>query len=179
MSLSVLLIAALFFMSLILTMVGLGGGLVFSPLFVILGFAKSEAASASLFLNLVAAASAATTYSRKKMVDFSLAIPLIVSSALTAPFGSYLNVHIDVRPFMITPAVVLALAGGRMLISPADEAQDYESPTQGEKHSGHLQHPFIRPVCQADSPGAFCPLALRRSRMISPKVATPFSTSGV
>lgn len=120
---SVILIIAIFIISLILTMVGLGGGLVFSPLFIILGFVKSEAASASLFLNLIAAASAAYTYSRKKMVDFSLAIPLIISSSLAAPIGSYLNVHIDVKPFLMILAGVLALAGVRMLISPSADVE--------------------------------------------------------
>ena len=119
MTASALLIVAIFIISLVLTMVGLGGGLIFSPLFVILGFAKSEAASASLFLNLIAAASAAYTYSRKKMVDFSLAIPLIISSSLAAPVGSFLNVRIDVTPFLLILAGVLALAGLRMLMSPS------------------------------------------------------------
>lgn len=123
MTLSAILIAAIFLISLVLTMVGLGGGLIFSPLFVILGFAKSEAASASLFLNLIAAASAAYTYSRKKMVDFSLSIPLIISSSLAAPVGSYLNVHMDLRLFLIIMAVVLAMAGIRMLMSPAAEVE--------------------------------------------------------
>ncbi len=123
MPISAILIAAIFIISLVLTMVGLGGGLIFSPLFILLGFVKSEAASASLFLNLIAAASAAYTYSKKKMVDFSLAIPLIISSSLAAPIGSYLNVRIDVKPFLMVMAVVLALAGVRMLISPAGEAQ--------------------------------------------------------
>jgi uncharacterized protein len=123
MPISAILIAAIFLISLVLTMVGLGGGLIFSPLFIILGFVKSEAASASLFLNLIAAASAAYTYSRKKMVDFSLAIPLIISSSLAAPVGSYLNVRIDVKPFLMIMAVVLALAGIRMLISPGGEVE--------------------------------------------------------
>lgn len=118
MTISVLLIAAIFVISLVLTMVGLGGGLIFSPLFVILGFAKADAASASLFLNLIAAASAAYAYSRRKMVDFSLAIPLIVSSSLAAPLGSYLNVRIELKPFLIIMALVLALAGVRMLTAP-------------------------------------------------------------
>lgn len=117
-----LLIVAIFLASFVLTMVGLGGGLVFSPLFLILGFAKAEAASASLFLNLVAAASAAYTYSRKKMVDFSLSIPLILSSSLAAPIGSYLNIRIDLKIFLMTMAIVLATAGGRMLISTATES---------------------------------------------------------
>lgn len=123
MNATLLLAGAIFLISLVLTMVGLGGGLIFSPLFVLLGFAKSEAASASLFLNLIAAASAAYTYSRKKMVDFSLAVPLIVSSSLTAPLGSYLNMRIDLKPFLIIMAAVLALAGARMLLSPGEPAE--------------------------------------------------------
>ncbi len=118
MSIAILLISAIFAVSLVLTMVGLGGGLIFSPLFILLGMAKADAASASLFLNLIAAASAAITYARKKMVDFSLALPLIVSSALAAPLGSYWNVRIDTQPFLMMLAVVLALAGGRMLMPP-------------------------------------------------------------
>jgi len=112
-----ILITAIFMISLVLTMVGLGGGLIFSPLLLLLGYAKAEAASVSLFLNLVAAGSAAFTYARKKMVDFSLSIPLIVSSGLAAPIGSRLNVHLDLKPFLVTMAIVLALAGMRMLMS--------------------------------------------------------------
>ncbi len=121
MGISPFLIAAVFFISLVLTMVGLGGGLIFSPLFVILGFAKTDAASASLFLNLIAAASAAYTYARKKMVDFSLSIPLIISSGLAAPIGSYLNVRLDLKPFLIIMAIVMAVAGIRMLMPSAHE----------------------------------------------------------
>jgi hypothetical protein len=123
MHISVTLLGGIFLISLVLTMVGLGGGLIFSRLFVILGFTKADAASASLFLNLIAASSAAYTYSRKKMVDFSLSIPLIVASSLAAPVGSYLNVHIDLKPFLIVMSVVLALAGVRMPMRPAAEAE--------------------------------------------------------
>ncbi|WDP91471.1 MAG: sulfite exporter TauE/SafE family protein [Desulfobacter sp.] len=118
MNLSVFLFMGIFLITLVLTMVGLGGGLIFSPLFLLLGFAKSDAASASLFLNLIAAASAAYTYSREKMVDFSLSLPLILSSALAAPVGAYFNVRIDIKPFMAIMAGVLFLAGCRMLLSP-------------------------------------------------------------
>lgn len=128
MNFTVFLVAAIFLISLLLTMVGLGGGLIFSPLFVILGFAKTDAASASLFLNLIAAASAAYTYARKKMVDFSLSIPLIVSSSLAAPLGSFLNVRIDQKPFLMIMSVVLAIAGVRMLMSPTTEIENAELP---------------------------------------------------
>ncbi len=123
MHLSFLLVGTIFLISFVLTMVGLGGGLIFSPLFVILGFAKSQAASISLFLNLIAGASAAFTYARKKMVDFSLSIPLIISSSLAAPLGSFLNVRIDQKPFLIIMSVVLAMAGVRMFISPVPDTE--------------------------------------------------------
>jgi len=115
---TVLLVAAVFPISLLLTMVGLGGGLVFSPLFVVLGMSKSAAAPASLFLNLVAAGSAAWTYAGKKMIDFSLAVPLIVSSSLAAPVGAYMNLHMETDLFLIVMSAVLALAAARMLLTP-------------------------------------------------------------
>ena len=126
MSFSVILTAGIFLISLVLTMVGLGGGLIFSPLFIIFGFAKSDAAAVSLFLNLIAAGSAAFAYAGKKMVDFSLSVPLIVSSSLAAPAGAYMNVWIDPKPFLIIMSVVLALAGVRMAMSPKNEVEHAE-----------------------------------------------------
>ncbi len=94
-----LLLAVIFFASFILTMVGLGGGLVFSPMFVLLGFPVTTAVSASLFLNGIAAFSAAITYFRKKMVDVRTAVPLLLTSTLSAPFGAMLTHVINIRLF--------------------------------------------------------------------------------
>ena len=110
-----LLVAIIFFASLILTMVGLGGGLIFSPLFVLLEFPLSTAVSASLFLNGIAAFSAAITYYRKKMIDIKTAIPLLISSTLAAPFGAMLTGLIDIRVFSGILALVIFLASMRML----------------------------------------------------------------
>lgn len=65
MSISVALAAAIIAISQVPTLGGLDGGLIFSPLPAILGFGKSQAASASLFLNRIAAAAAAYTQCRK------------------------------------------------------------------------------------------------------------------
>jgi len=112
-----LLLPIIFCSSFILTMVGLGGGLVFSPLFVLLGFPLTTAVSASLFLNGIAAFSAAITYYRKKMIDVRTAVPLLVFSSIAAPFGAMLTRIIDVKIFSGILAIVILLAAIRMIIS--------------------------------------------------------------
>lgn len=82
------LIAPIFWILLILTMVGLEGGLIFSLLPAILGFTRSTDALALLFLNLSAIACAAYTSSPKKMVNFSLAIPLLYQWIAIAHFSN-------------------------------------------------------------------------------------------
>jgi len=113
----VLLLPIIFCASFVLTMVGLGGGLVFSPLFLLLGFPVETAVSASLFLNGTAAVSAAITYYRKRMIDIQTAIPLLVSSMAAAPFGAMLTGVIDLRYFSGILAAVIFLAAMRMLFS--------------------------------------------------------------
>ena len=108
--------------SLVLTMVGLGGGLIFSPLFVLLDFPISEAVSASLFLNGIAALSAAYTYFRKKMVDMKIGLPLLVSSAIGAPLGALLTGQINYQIFSSIMAAIIVLAAGRMLFSTKRES---------------------------------------------------------
>jgi uncharacterized membrane protein YfcA len=122
MSLALLLIA-IFGASFILTMVGLGGGLVFAPLFLLLGFPQATAVPASLFLNGIAALSAAITYFRKRMVDLKTALPLLLSSTLAAPFGAMLTSVIDRRYFAAIMSVVILAAALRMLFSGKPEAQ--------------------------------------------------------
>ena len=112
-----ILLIVIFFSSFILTMVGLGGGLIFSPLFVLLDFPKTMAVSASLFLNGIAAASAAYIYIKKKMVDFSVSLPLIITSSLGAPLGALTTHRINLKLFMGIMAVVIFLAALRMLFS--------------------------------------------------------------
>lgn len=119
----VLLLVIVFCASFILTMVGLGGGLIFSPLFVLLKFPVTTAVSASLFLNGIAAISAAITYFRKKMVDVKAGLPLLVTSTLTAPLGAMVTSRINLRVFTGILALVIFVAALRMLFSKKIEAE--------------------------------------------------------
>lgn len=119
--LSLTLLPAVFFIAMVLTMVGLGGGLIFSPLFVLLGMPQAGAASAALLLNLVAAGAAAWTYARRGMVDYALCLPLVVASSLTAPLGAGLNLRLPPGIFLAVLATILILAGAVMLLPPRTE----------------------------------------------------------
>ena len=112
-----ILLPIIFAASLVLTMVGLGGGLIFSPLFILLDFPVPTAVSASLFLNGVAAISAAVTYFRKKMIDVKIGLPLIISSSLFAPLGAYATSTVNLQLFSAILAVVILLAAIRMIFS--------------------------------------------------------------
>ena len=118
-----LLLVIIFFASFILTMVGLGGGLIFSPLFILLKFPVTTAVSASLFLNGIAAISASMTYFRKKMVDVNSGLPLLVTSAFSAPLGAMVTARIHLRMFTALLAVVILVAATRMLFSKKIEAE--------------------------------------------------------
>lgn len=112
-----LLLAIIFLASFILTMVGLGGGLIFSPLFVLLKFPVTTAVSASLFLNGIAAISGAITYFRKKMVDVKVGLPLLITSTISAPLGAIFTSRINPRAFTGILALVIIVAAIRMLVS--------------------------------------------------------------
>jgi uncharacterized protein len=116
-----LMLPSIFLISLVLTTVGLGGGLFFSPLFVLLHMPAPVAVSASLFLNGSAAASAAYVYYRKKMIDFSVSLPLLLTSSVAAPAGAFLTARVDLRFFLGIMGCVILLAGVRMFFSPAAE----------------------------------------------------------
>jgi len=118
-----LLLAAIFLVSFVLTMVGLGGGLIFSPLFVLLKFPLTTAVSASLFLNGIAAFSASINYFRKKMIDIKTGLPLLVTSTLCAPLGAMLTARIHLDVFTVILALVIFLAAMRMLFSKKIEAE--------------------------------------------------------
>jgi hypothetical protein len=115
------LLFGIFLIAMTLTMVGLGGGLLFSPLFALLGFEKSMVASTSLFLNLVGAASAAGIYMRRGMIDFTVALPLL-AAALSAPLGALTTQKIDTETFMLVLAVIVAFGAIRMFIAPKGQA---------------------------------------------------------
>jgi uncharacterized membrane protein YfcA len=113
----------------IFTMVGLGGGLIYTPLFILLQFPVNTAVAASLFLNGIAAISATITFLRKKMIDLKIGMPLIISSATSAPLGAYLTSQVNLKLFIAMLAGVILLAAIRMFFSGKVESKEIQIST--------------------------------------------------
>ncbi|RME46491.1 MAG: sulfite exporter TauE/SafE family protein [Chloroflexi bacterium] len=123
-----LILLVLLFLALAFTfsMLGLGGAMVYNPILVWFGFDfKEVVVPTGLLLNGLTAASAAWVYYRKGMIDFSVALPLIITSAIGAPLGAYFTQFIPLQWLLGLFAAAVVLAGGRMiLISSSHEPEN-------------------------------------------------------
>lgn len=112
-----LLVTLIFILAFIFSMLGLGGAMVYNPLMVWFGYDfKSVVVPTGLLLNGLTAVSAAWAYYRKGMIDFSVALPLVITSALGAPAGAYFTQFISTNVLLGLFAVAVVFAGGRMLL---------------------------------------------------------------
>ncbi len=104
------------------SMLGLGGAMLYIPLFTWFGFdLKQVAIPTGLFLNSVTALSAAFYYFRAKMIDVRGGIPLMVSAAIGAPIGAHFTHLISTEILITLFSVAMIIAGSKMLYSAADQ----------------------------------------------------------
>ncbi len=122
-----------FFVAAIFSMLGLGGGIVYVPMFYWLGIDMLIAIPTALLLNAVTSSSAAITYLRKRMVDLHTAAPFIIASTIGAPVGAYFTKITSVETLLWAFSVVLVLAGARMIFSKAGESNETINATSDVK----------------------------------------------
>src|SRR5659263_7764 len=79
-----------FLISILFSLLGLGGAIIYTPLFFWLGFDILTAITMALFLNMITTASASITYLKQQLVDKKFAFPLISTSIIGALLGSCL-----------------------------------------------------------------------------------------
>lgn len=100
----------------IFSIVGLGGALIYVPLFYWLGIDLTAAIPAALLLNSVTTASASIVYVKKKMTDVRFAFPLIATAVIFAPIGAFFTDSLDERLILTLFSGVLIIAGIRMFL---------------------------------------------------------------
>ena len=118
---------AVLVLAFIFSMLGLGGAMLYVPLFHIFGFDfKAVAIPTGLLLNMISTISASSVYLRSKMVDVKGAIPLIVFAFLGAPFGAYLTKMVPTEALILLFAIAMIFVGGRMLFVAASPEKPEE-----------------------------------------------------
>ncbi len=103
-------IVTFLFVSIILSMVGIGGGIFYVPIFLFLGYNFQSASTTSLFLITLTGLSAFLRYRKAKMVDWQLALVLETFTDIGAFAGGATSVHYH-------PHLLKILLGIRLLVA--------------------------------------------------------------
>jgi len=104
-----------FFIAVLFSLLGLGGAIIYTPLFYWSGLPLLTAIPMALLLNMITTASASTTYLKLKLVDTRIALPIILASLPGAYVGSKLARIIDLDILIIFLSICILFAGMRIL----------------------------------------------------------------
>jgi len=123
--------AIILVLSFIFAMLGLGGAMLYIPVFHWFAFDfKSIAIPTGLLLNGITALSAAVYYLKEKMVDVKGSTPLIITSFIGAPLGAYFTKMVSTNVLILLFAISMIFAGGKMLISSGQPEKTEMMPIQ-------------------------------------------------
>ena len=111
-----LIIIITFLIAVLFSIMGLGGAIIYTPLFFWLGIPLLAAIPMALLLNMITTASASITYLKQMRVDKKIALPLIVTSTFGALTGSYFASRIETRVLIILLSIILLFAALRILL---------------------------------------------------------------
>ncbi len=116
--------------SFIFALGGVGAAVAIIPILVFLGVPFSIARPAGLFTNFISVASASVHNIKNHLVDFKLAVPLVVASMIVPPFGAYLSHLISERIVGVCFALFLLFAGIMVYVpkKSGENFKEYVSP---------------------------------------------------
>jgi len=122
----------IFVVSILFSMLGLGGGMLYVPIFKWLDYPlKSVAIPLGLLLNGVTTLSAFLRYTREGLVDFRGGLPAAAAGLVLAPFGAHMVQYIPQHILIILFAVLVIIAGVRTLLkSGQGEPAEMANPTR-------------------------------------------------
>lgn len=113
----VIAIALAFIIAFIFSMFGQGGGSVFTPLLLLLGYSILISSSTSLVLNLITSLSAGYIFYRKKMIDYKTSFIFAPGISLGAFAGGALSTRFNTTVLLWLFVIFLLGVGARMLYS--------------------------------------------------------------
>jgi len=98
-------------------MFGQGGGSVYSPLLILLGYSMMISTSTSLVLNLITSLSAGYIFYRKKMIDYRASFVFVPGISIGAFAGGALSKSVDTTTLLWLFVIFLLGVGARMIYS--------------------------------------------------------------
>lgn len=107
--------ASVFLVAVVCSMLGLGGGILFTPLQAFLGVPLHRAASTSLFLVLITSLSATFVFRKARRVDWMLALVLEPFTMAGAFLGGLYSRFVSMSALAVVFSVVAAAAGVAMI----------------------------------------------------------------
>ncbi len=116
-----LIVLAVFIISIVFSMLGLGGAIFYVPFFYWTGMELVGAITTALLLNIVTSGSATVIYLRRKLVDLKIAVPFIAASAIGAQIGAYFTELVPVDVLLFFFAILMIIVGLEMIFSRAEK----------------------------------------------------------
>jgi uncharacterized membrane protein YfcA len=120
-------VVSVFLVSIIFSMFGQGGGSLYTPILVLLGYATLIAVSTSLVLNLITAASAAVVYYRSRLIDLKVSVAFIPGICAGSLLGGALGNFVDPTLLLWLFVVFLFGAGARMIYTIWEKGAETET----------------------------------------------------
>ncbi len=106
-----------FVIAFVFSMFGQGGGSVYSPLLILLGYSVLMSTSTSLVLNLITSLAAGYIFYRKKMIDFKTSLIFAPGISLGAFAGGALAQYFNTTLLLWVFVIFLLGIGARMIYS--------------------------------------------------------------
>ena len=110
-----LIIFIAFFIAVLFSLLGLGGAIIYTPLFYWSGLPLLTAIPMALLLNMITTASSAITYQKHRLIDTRIALPIILTSLPGAYVGSWLARIIDMQLLILLLSITIIFAGIRIM----------------------------------------------------------------
>lgn len=106
-----------FVIAFVFSMFGQGGGSVYSPLLILLGYSVLISSSTSLVLNLITSVSAGYVFYRNKMIDMKASFMFVPGIVTGAFAGGFLSRFFDTSVLLWLFVILLFVLGIRMIYS--------------------------------------------------------------
>jgi uncharacterized membrane protein YfcA len=109
---SLLTLAVIFFIvSIVFSMIGMGGGILYVPILLFAGYSFKEAPSVSLILIAATSVAALTTFWKNKKIDFKLALIIDPATDVMAFLGGYYSSFLPENALKVLLVIILIIAG--------------------------------------------------------------------